>query len=361
MKVAFVHEYLNQSGGAERVLEVLCTLFPQAPIYTLLYDARATGNVFQHRKIITSFLQRIPGAPRYHRLLPLLMPIAIEQFDLSAYDLVISNAHSFAKGIITKPYTKHISYCATPSRFLWDDSQQYIHDARHPWPISHIVPFGIAYLRVWDHQASARVDNFIAISDFVRQRIGKYYQRDSQVVYPPVRAGFFQVSTVIDDYFLMVGRLVSYKRFDAAIKVFNAIGKQLKIVGDGPELKRLKKMAGPTVHFLGRVSDAALRDLYQHAQALIFPQEEDFGIVPLESMASGRPVIAYRGGGALETIVDRITGILFDEQTEIGLAQAIGDYYHTEFDPLKIHEHALNFDVPVFIKTFKDTIDSILK
>lgn len=354
MRIALVHDYLNQYGGAERVLEVLCETFPDAPIYTLLYDEAATGRVFKGREIHTSFLQKVPFARKHHRVFPLFMPLAIEQFDLSEFDVVLSNSASFAKGVITKPHTKHISYCMTPTRFLWDDSHRFIDEFRYPWPIKKLVPFFITYLRIWDKEAACRVDEFVAISDFVRARIKKYYERDAKVIYPPVSTCKYKIADEISDYFLMVGRLVSYKRFDLAIKVFNAIKKPLKIVGDGPERKRLEKLARrggiarKNIQFLGLVSDYKIPEIYSHAQAVIFPQIEDFGIVPLEAMASGRPVIAYRGGGALETVVDGETGIFFEEQAEIALAQAVGRHYQTQWSPEFIRQHAFKFDKEIF-------------
>lgn len=386
MKIALVHDYLNQYGGAERVLEVLCEIFPEAPIYTLVYDERMTGGVFKEREIHTSFLQKLPFARRHHRVFPLLMPLAVEQFDLSYFDIVLSNSASFAKGVITKPHTMHISYCMTPTRFLWDDSHRYIEEFNYPWPIKKLAPFFITYLRLWDKEAALRVDKFVAISNFVKSRIEKYYGRnDAPVIYPPVDANKYHISEELDDYFLMVGRLVPYKRFDLAVKVFNAIGKPLKIVGDGPERKRLEKIAGKNknIEFLGLISDYKMPELYARAQAVIFPQEEDFGIVPLEAMASGRPVIAYRGGGALETVIDADqllafsrpesmfgsstskhnelipTGIFFDEQTEISLAQAIGRYYKTDWNFPAIRTHAFKFDKTVFKTKIVDMIHGL--
>lgn len=354
MKIALVHDYLNQYGGAERVLEVLCEIFPDAPIYTLVYDERMTGGVFRGREIHTSFLQKLPFARRHHRIYPLLMPLAIEQFDLSYFDIVLSVSASFAKGIITKPHTKHINYCLTPTRFLWDDSHRYIDEFRYSWPVKKLVPFFITYLRLWDKEAALRVDKFVAISNFVKDRIKKYYNADAQVIYPPVETGKFAISRLLDDYFLMVGRLVPYKRFDLAVKTFTVMNKPLWIVGDGPERRRLEKLAGPNIKFLGLLSDYKLPELYSHAQAVIFPQEEDFGIVPIEAMASGRPVIAYRGGGALETIVEGRTGIFFDDQTEISLAQAVGEYYQRRWEPELIRDHALKFDKEGFKKQVVD-------
>ena len=359
MKIVLVHDYLNQYGGAERVLEVLCEIFPDAPIYTLLYDEAATGHVFKEREIHTSFLQKIPFARKHHRVFPLLMPLAIEQFDLSEFDVVLSNSASFAKGVITKPHTRHISYCMTPTRFLWDDSHRFIDEFKYPWPIKKLVPIFITYLRIWDKEAACRVDEFVAISEFVRTRIKKYYERDAQVIYPPVSAHKYKIADKIGDYFLMVGRLVSYKRFDLAVKVFSAIKKPLKIVGDGPEMNRLRKLADSNadVEFLGLVSDYKMPDIYSRAQAVIFPQIEDFGIVPLEAMASGRPVIAFKEGGALETVVENVTGIFFDDQTEISLAQAIGRFYQTDWNPEAIRGHALKFDMEIFKQRIKTLVN----
>ncbi len=357
MKIALVHDYLTQYGGGERVLQALCEMFPDAPIYTLVYDEKATGRVFAGREIRTSFLQSLPFTKRYHRMFPLLMPIAIEQFDFSEFDVVLSISASFAKGIITKPQTRHINYCLTPTRFLWDDSHRYIKESYSWWPVRKLLPFLVSYLRVWDKEASYRVDEYIGISEFVRRRIKKYYERESELIYPPVDVSKYSISKGLGDYFLMVGRLVSYKKFDLAIKAFSAMELPLKIVGDGPERKKLEAMAGKNIEFLGLVSDFKMPELYAHAHAVIFPQEEDFGLVPLEAMASGRPVIAYRAGGALETIKEGVTGIFFDQQTEIDLSLAVGKFQQTIFDPHKIREHAMKFDINIF----KEKIRGILK
>ncbi len=348
MRIAFVHEYLNQFGGAERMLQVLCAFYPKAPIYTLLYDKDATGGVFEGRIIKTSFLQNLPFSKKHHRAFPLLMPLAIEQFDFSEYDLVLSVSASFAKGIITKPHTKHISYCLTPPRFLWDSSQKFVEEFGYPKFIKNLLPPLITYLRIWDKEASLRPDEFWSISDFIKGRVKKYYRKNSKVIYPPVNVSKFQISNKVGNYFLMTGRLVSYKKFDLAIKVFNLNGLPLKIVGIGPELKKLKRIAGKNIEFIGLVSDEYLAQLYSGAMACIFPQEEDFGIVPLESMASGRPVIAFGSGGALETVIDRKTGIFFNEQTEQSFQAAIEMFYTLKFDPEICRNQAEKFDVEVF-------------
>src|SRR3989338_9225650 len=351
MKIAFVHEYLNQFGGAERMLLTLCAIFPDAPIYTLFYDKNATGGVFEGRDVRTSFLQNIPFIKKHHRGFPLLMPLAIEQFDFSDFDVVVSISASFAKGVITKPYTRHICLCLTPPRFLWDGSHKFVEEFGYPRLIKNILPPFISYLRVWDREASYRVDEFWAISDFIRQRIKKYYGRDSELIYPPVDVSKFYLQPTtynLQPHFLMAGRLVAYKRFDLGVKAFNKLGFPLKIIGIGPELKKLKKMASDNIEFLELVSDDRLADLYSKAKALVFPQEEDFGIVPLEAMASGRPVIAYRAGGAMETIKEGETGLFFDEQTVDSLAYAVKNFDFKKFKPENCKKQAEKFDVSVF-------------
>ena len=359
MRIAFVHEYLNQFGGAERTLAVLAEMFPTAPIYTLLYDEKATRGVFKGRVVNTSFLQKFPGAVSHHEWYPLLMPLAIEQFDFSVFDVVISVSASFAKGIITKPATRHICYCLTPPRFLWDNSQKFGKDFGFPLLIRFASQPLISYLRMWDHSAADRVDKFWRISDFVGKRIEKYYHQSSALIYPPVDTDKFPMAVeppqgpdapVGAGYFLMVGRLVSYKKFDVAIRAFNELKLPLKIIGTGPEMKRLKKMAQANIEFLGQVNDDELGQYYRGAKALIFPQEEDFGIVPLEAMASGRPVIAYRGGGAKETIVENETGIFFETQTPEAIIEAVKKFDSCKFSPVRCRVQAEKFSTDVFRK-----------
>lgn len=356
MRIALVHEYLNQFGGAERMLLALCAIFPDAPIYTLFYDKNSTGGVFEKRDIRTSFLQNLPLVKKYHRRFPLLMPFAIEQFNFSplagGFDAVISVSASFAKGIITKPQTKHICFCLTPPRFLWDDSHKFVEEFGYSNFIKAILPPFISYLRVWDKEASYRVDEFWAISNFVKERINKYYSKNSEIIYPPVNTSKFYISNDLSNYFLMVGRLVAYKRFDLGIKAFSKLGLPLKIVGVGPELKKLScqttTLKTNNIEFLGQVSDDQLADLYSKAKALVFPQEEDFGIVPLEAMASGRPVIAFRGGGAIETVIEDKTGLFFDEQTVDSIVYAIKKFDSNKFNPNTCRKQAEKFDVEVF-------------
>lgn len=353
MKIAFVHEYLNQFGGAERMLQVMSAIFPDAPIYTLIYDADLTGHVFDGQTIKTSFLQNLPLTKNHHRLFPLLMPLAIEQFDFSEYDLVISISASFAKGIITKPSTKHICYCLTPPRFLWDDSQHLVDEFNFPKVIKTLIPLFISYLRIWDREASLRPDEYWSISSFIKERVKKYYNKDSSIIYPPVNVSNFSVSNNLGNYFLMVGRLVPYKKFDIAINTFNELGWPLKIAGTGPEINKLRKKAKKNIEFLGLVSDQKLSELYSYSKALVFPQEEDFGIVPLEAMASGKPVIAYKGGGATETVVEGKTGLFFDKQEEKSMIQVLRNFEDKEFDPIESRRQAEKFDVGIFEKRLK--------
>lgn len=348
MKAALVHEYLNQYGGAERVLQVLCAMLPHAPVYTTLYDRRLTGGVFDGRVIRTSFIQRLPLAVRWHHLYAPLMPLAVEQFDLRAFTTVLSVSASFAKGVVTHPGTRHISYCLTPPRFLWDDSQRFVRRFSYPFPVARIAPLALSYLRVWDRQAAERVDTWVAISESVRRRIQKYYQKDAAVVHPPVNVAKFPLATGTGAYWLMVGRLVAYKNFDLAIRAFNRLGWPLRIVGTGVEERRLRALARDNIEFLGQVGDQRLGELYRGAAGVVFPQEEDFGIVPLEAMASGRPVVALRRGGATETVIDRITGIFFDEETPEALADAVDRASRTKWLPQLARGQAERFDIPVF-------------
>lgn len=358
MRVALVHDYLNQYGGGERVLEAFCQLFPKAPIYTLLYDKKKTGSAFEGRQIKTSFLQKVPLVKSHHRPFLMFMPLAIEQFDFSQYDLVLSDSHSYSKGVITSIDTFHICYCHTPIRYAWDDSHKYIEQFGYSNPIKKIIPFFMSYVRVWDEQASQRVDKFIANSNFVAQRIEKYYRQKADVIYPPVKTDLFYLADKPDNYFLIVGRFLPYKRFDLAIDAFNQLGWSLKIVGDGPDKKKLQARANDNIEFVGLVSDHKLRDYYAHCQAFIFPQEEDFGIAAVEAMASGRPVIAYQSGGSLEIVQPGLTGLFFKEQTPEALIATLKEFKISDFDPKIIRQKAMEFDQERFKERIKNFIDN---
>lgn len=357
MKIALVHDYLVQYGGAERVLECFTELFPEAPIYTLVYDQASMRGAFKNKRIYTSYLQKFPLARRRHRLLPPLMPSAIEQFDFSRYEVVLSDSSSFAKGVITNPETLHICYMHTPMRYAWDDCQKYTEEFGFPRFIKRIVPFVMNYIRLWDRISADRVDKFIANSNFVAQRIKKYYRKEAMVINPPVSVDNFFISERQEDYFLMVGRLIAYKRHDIAIRAFNKLKLPLKIIGEGPELKNLKKIAGPTIEFLGRVAEKDLPEYYSRCQAFIFPQEEDFGIVAIEALASGRPLIAFRGGDIPEHMEAGISGVFFEEQKVEDIIRAVERFRGMKFDPQLIRERSLKFDREIF----KARIEEYLK
>lgn len=360
MRIALVHDYLVQCGGAEKVLECFCELFPEAPIFTLVYDRKLMHGMFENKNIKTSCLQKIPFAPTRHRIFPPLMPLAIEQFDFSDYDIVLSDSSAYAKGIITGPQTLHISYIHTPMRYAWDDCHKYTTDFYFPALIKKIVPFFMNYIRLWDRISADRPDKIIANSKFISRRIKKYYKRDSLVINPPINFDDFRVGEKTEEYYLMVGRLMAYKRFDIAIKAFNKLKLPLKILGRGPEEKRLKKMAGPTIEFLGRVSDEELARYFSNCKAFVFPQEDDFGIVAIEAMASGRPIIAYRGGDIPEHIEEGKTGIFFERQTAKDIIGAVEKFKKCDFDHQYIRETVRKFDRTIFKEKIKNYLEKEL-
>ncbi|NQV90393.1 glycosyltransferase [Candidatus Uhrbacteria bacterium] len=342
MKLALVHDYLIQDGGAEKVVDVMHGLWPTAPLYTLLFDPN-TLPTFKGRDIRTSFLSKLPfGRRKYQWYLP-LMPTATEHYNLSEYDVVLSSTSAFAKGVITREDALHVCYCHTPTRYLWSDTHSYLEELRIPKLVKKLLPPVLSHLRMWDRQAADRVDLFVANSETVRRRIQKYYRRDAVVIHPPVETERFTISSEPKTYFLTGGRLVAYKRYDLVIEAANRTGLPLKIFGSGPVEKKLRKMSKPNVQFLGRVNDEEQAKLYAGARAFIHPQEEDFGITPVESMASGRPVIAWRKGGATETIVEGLSGQFFDEQSWEELADFMIRFEDQQWDPQKIKAHAETF------------------
>ncbi len=347
MNIAIVHDWLNQMGGAEGVLEVLMDMYPGAPLYTSIYWREGMPDAYKQWDIRTSFLDRWPLIKRKHQVFLPFYPLAFERFDFAGYDVVISNKSGFCHGIITPPETLHICYCLTPTRYLWDTANYIRREGLGKLAQAALVPF-LAQLRMWDRLAADRVDAFIAISQAVRQRIAKYYRRDSVVIYPPVHTDRFEMAARHEDYYLVVSRLVPYKRIDLAVEAFNRLGKPLVIIGEGRDRKALEALARPNVTFLGRLPFEQVRDHMARCRALIFPGLEDFGITPVEAQASGRPVIAFAGGGALDTVQDGRTGILFREQTPESLMDAVARCEATPFDPGALRANAERFSVQEF-------------
>lgn len=357
MKIAIVHDHLTQIGGAEKVLRVFHEMFPKAPIFTLVCNENKIEGLIPKENLRTSFLQQLPwGVSRYQWYLS-LMPTATESYDLSEYDVVLSSSSALAKGIITQSNTLHICYCHTPTRYLWSDTRPYIEGLRYPFFIKKIIPFMLNKLRIWDFAAAQRVDIFIANSNFVARRIKKYYRRESVVIYPPVETQKFSTSNAIEKYYLTGGRIVPYKKFDITIRAFNQLNIPLKLFGDGPQLNYLKKIAKNNIEFLGRVDEKTLGSLYQKCIAFIHPQVEDFGITAVEAMASGRPVLAFAGGGALETVIEGISGKFFDEQTWECLADSIVRFKPENYNPKIIKEHAEKFGAERFKKEILNFIE----
>ena len=325
MRIALVHDWLNNLGGAERVLIELHKIFPEAPIHVLFYNKKFVREHLSAAKIITSGLQKFPFVTKTYPILLPLMPSAIESFDFSDYDVVISSSVIFSKGLILKPKTRHICYCYSPTRFLWDRHTEYQHSS---WP----AKFAQHLLRIWDRQASDRVDEFVAISENVRDRIQKYYRRDAKIIYPPISNFQFSIFNFqsnfndqfsMTDYYLIVSRLHQYKNVDIAIEAFNKLGYELVVVGDGPDMGRLKNMAGKNIKLVGYKSDEQVAEYYRNCKAFIMPQEEDFGLTPLEAMGFGKPVLALRKGGALETITEGLHGEFFDDPIPEALADGV--------------------------------------
>ncbi len=373
MKVALIHDHLAQEGGAEKVLKILAEMFPQAPIYTLLYEKKNVDKNFAGRHIETSIIQRLPGGVRHYKWYLFFMPMAVEFFDLRNFDLVISDASAFAKGVITSPETVHICYCHTPTRYLWSDAHQYLNELKYNKWVKKIISLTLGRLRLWDFAAAQRVDHFIANSATVQKRITKYYRRDSKIIYPPVETENFKIANLSSQsrserYFLLGCRLAPYKRVDIVVQAFKALGPdfRLKIFGDGLDLPRLRKLAGEAsnIEFLGRVSEEQKADLYAHALAFINPQEEDFGITAVEAMAAGRPVLAYRRGGATETVIEGESGLFFKEQTAAAIMDLARrfltdlDTGNQVWDSAIIRRHAEQYSVKNFKKQITEFIHS---
>jgi glycosyltransferase involved in cell wall biosynthesis len=356
LRIAIVHYWFLGHGGGERVVEVLAEMFPGAHLYCLVADPATMTRRLREHPLTTSFIQWIPGSRRWYRHLLLLHPLALEQLDLSDYDLILSSESGPAKGVISHTDTCHICYCHSPMRYLWDLYPRYRQRLRGVIKTSFSLT--AHYLRLWDLASADRVDYFVANSRNVARRIRKHYRRDAHVVYPPVNVSAGRIADKIDDYYLLVGRLIDYKRVDLAIQACNQLQRSLRIIGDGEQYDRLRALAGPTITFLRGVEDDTVRENYAHCRALLFPGEEDFGMVSVEAQSFGRPVIAYGRGGALETVIGvtrpkdaaRSTGIFFSDQTAHSLSDAIL-YFESlegEFSPEFIQSSVQRFDIPRF-------------
>ncbi|HCW32892.1 MAG: glycosyl transferase group 1 [Candidatus Peregrinibacteria bacterium GW2011_GWE2_39_6] len=346
MKIALVHDFILKLGGAERVLKVLSDLFPHAPIYTLLYNESRTGQILPASRIRTSTLQKLPHFIRnHHRYLFPWMPKAIESFDFSGYDLVISSSSAYAHGIITNSHTKHLCYCHSPMRYAWDWTNEYLRELKLNPLKRHLIGKLLKKIRIWDFYAADRVDQYLANSKHVQNRLAKYYRKPSKIIYPPVDIDRFTVTPHHENYFLIVSTLTRYKNIERAIQLFNKVRKRLVIIGEGPDCQRLKQMAGPQIDFLGFKPDEVVKEYLENCRAFIFPGEEDFGIAPVEAMACGKPVLAYNKGGVKESVIPGITGEFFDEPTissmEDGLARLLANT--KQYDPALIRKQAEKF------------------
>jgi glycosyltransferase involved in cell wall biosynthesis len=360
MKVAIIHYWLVGMRGGEKVVEALCEMYPQADIFTHVYVPEMVSDKIKQHKIIPSFINSLPRASRMYKTYLPLMPMALEQLDLRGYDLVISSESGPAKGVIPPADALHVCYCHTPMRYIWNMYHDYRKSAGRMSrllmpPLSH-------YLRVWDVTSAERVDNFIANSATVARRIHRYYGADSVVIHPPVDTNAFSIAapSELEDYFLMAGELVSYKRADLAVRAFNEMRLKLIVIGGGEMLNEIRRIAGPTVTVLGPQPFDVLKHHYARCRALIFPGEEDFGMVPVEAMASGRPVVAYGRGGATETVAEGVSGVFFTEQTVEAISAAVKDLAGIKIDPEKIAAHAMQFGQDQFFQKMRTHIDGLL-
>jgi glycosyltransferase involved in cell wall biosynthesis len=355
MRIALVHDWLNQMGGAEEVLENLVSLFPEAPVYTSMYWAEGMPPAYRQWDIRTLWMDRLPGVKRHHQLFLPLYPLAFESLDLGEYDVVLTNKSGFCHGVITPPETLHVCYCLTPTRYVWRYHDYALQEGIGPLGRAVLTPLLIR-LRMWDRLAADRVDRFIAISTEIQRRIYKYYRRDSILIYPPVDTQRFAIAPSHDDYYLSVGRLIPYKRVDLAVQACSQLGLPLKVGGTGRDLARLKAMAGPTVEFLGYVPDDELPELMARCKAFLFAGAEDFGIAPVQAMAAGRPVIAYAYGGSLDTVVEGVSGMLFREQSVESLVAALSRFESSQYEPQVVRAHAGQFDAALFRQKIGDAI-----
>jgi glycosyltransferase involved in cell wall biosynthesis len=347
MRLALVHDWLNQVGGAEDVLTELVDLYPGAPLYTSIYWRDKMPAAWRNWPIRTLWMDRLPGIYRHHQPYLPLYPLAFAGLDLSEYDVVLSNKSGFCHGVHTGPDTLHICYCLAPTRYVWQ-YDAYIKREGIGMALQTVGLPLIKALQRWDYAAAQQVDHFIAISSEIQERIQRYYQRESVVIYPPVDTDRFTPCDEIEDYYLVVSRLIPYKRIDLAVAACTQLGLPLIVGGSGRDRARLESIAGPTIKFVGYVPDADLPRLMARCKAFIFPGLEDFGITPVQAEAAGRPVIAYRGGGALDTVVPGVTGEFFDDLTVESLVNVLKQFDASHYSPAAIRKHALKFDRDVF-------------
>ena len=351
MKVALVYDHVNRIGGAERILQSLHELYPDAPLYSCVYDQGGAPWAAEYT-VHTSFLQKIPLAKKYHEFFPGLSLLAMESFDFSDFDVVISVTSCEGKAIITAPQTLHICYCLTPTRYLWSHYRDYFNQYILKWLSMPMI----SMLRIWDMYASWRPDKFVAISDTVAQRINKYYQKSATIIFPPVDTGKFIPGNKRQDYYLIVSRLVKYKHIELAINACNKLKRSLKIVGDGPQKKYLQKLSGATIEFAGNLTDENLVKCFQECRALIFPQNEDFGISQVEALACGCPVIAFKRGAALEVQVEGITGEFFINQTTDSLIEALLKFEGKSYDENRLRQRSEKFAKIKFLQDFENLV-----
>jgi len=359
VQVALVHDYLVQGlRGAERVLAVLHGLWPKAPVYTLVYDPEAMGPEFAGWDIRTSFMQRLPGGVKHYQKLIALMPAAIDRLRLGEYDLVISDSSAWAKSAPQREGATHVCYCYSPARFLWHWSEEYVSSLPAGRLARRVARALIPRLRRWDKRTAQRPTHLLAISQIVRERIRRYWERDAEIIHPPVDTGSFLPEDCDEDFYLVVAALNAYKKVDLAIEAFTELGKPLVVIGDGPLRRQIEQRAGPTVKLLGKVSEEELRRYCARCRAFVMPQEEDFGLAPVEAMSAGRPVIAYGGGGALETVLADETGVFFPEQTPASLVAAVQRFETLAFDKTRCRQRALEFDTERFKERFSAYVQS---
>ncbi len=358
MKIALVYDRVNKFGGAEQILLALNQIWPQAPLYTAVYNSQ-TALWAKQFKVKTSFLQKLPLAKTHHELYPLFTPLAFESLDLNDFDIVISITSAEAKAIITKPKTLHLCYCLTPTRYLWSHKQEYLNSpGLGVWSKlgKAVFKYTLPYLKQLDYLTSKRPDQYLAISTNIQKRIKKYYHQNSKLIFPPVNTGDFRWQPS-KDYFLLVSRLVPYKKVDLAIKAFNQLNQKLVIVGSGREKRALQKLAKSNIEFKGQLDQKQLVKLYSEAKGLIMPQDEDFGIVAIEAQSSGKPVIALGRGGALDTVIDKKTGLFFDSPTVDSLLRAMKQFSLHKWDHQLIQNHAKLFDASIFKNKFKSLVE----